>query len=49
MKIALINAVCGSGSTGSICEELSDTYIAKGHECIILYGNRKAITLMLKK
>lgn len=39
MKVLQINAVCGKGSTGRICCELSDWLIANGHESKILFGN----------
>lgn len=40
MKIAMINAVCGPGSTGAICRELADSFLNNGHECVVYYGNR---------
>ena len=39
MNVAYINAVCGTGSTGSICEDLATGLIGKGHHCTIYYGN----------
>lgn len=39
MKVLQINAVCGKGSTGRICCELSDWLIENGHESKILFGN----------
>ena len=39
MNVAYINAVCGTGSTGSICEDLATGLIDKGHHCTIYYGN----------
>lgn len=39
MKVAQINAVCGAGSTGRICKELSEMLLQNGHEGVILYGN----------
>ena len=38
MKILLINAVCGTGSTGKICAELAEKYEKDGHEVKIAYG-----------
>lgn len=39
MKVLQINAVCGKGSTGRICCELSEWLIANGHESKILFGS----------
>lgn len=39
MKVLLINAVCGSGSTGKICTDIADELIKQGHEVLIAYGN----------
>ena len=39
MKVLQINAVCGKGSTGRICRELSDWLISDGNESKILFGN----------
>ena len=39
MNVAFVNAVCGTGSTGSICEDLADELIKRGHRCSIYYGN----------
>ena len=49
MKVAYINAVCGTGSTGSICEELSKWLISKGNNCTIYYGNGKSTNSVAKK
>lgn len=38
MKILMINVVCGIGSTGRICIDLADEFIAEGHEVKIAYG-----------
>lgn len=38
MKILIINEVCGSGSTGKICEQIARDYAAKGHTVTIAYG-----------
>lgn len=38
MKIAIINSVCGYGSTGRIVLDLAGTYMQAGHECILAYG-----------
>ncbi len=38
MRVLIINTVCGIRSTGRICTELADEYIANGHEVRIAYG-----------
>jgi len=38
MKVLLINAVCGTGSTGRICAELAEEYERGGHVVKIAYG-----------
>lgn len=38
MKVLLINAVCGTGSTGKICAEIAQKYEREGHEVKIAYG-----------
>ena len=38
MRVLLINAVCGTGSTGKICAEIARKYEAEGHEVKITYG-----------
>lgn len=38
MKILLINEVCGVTSTGTICADLAEYLIKKGHEARVLYG-----------
>lgn len=39
MRVLLINAVCGAGSTGKICSDIADALLTQGHEVLILYGN----------
>lgn len=39
MRVLLVNAVCGYGSTGRICTDIADALIEQGHEVRILYGN----------
>lgn len=39
MKVILINNVCGYGSTGNICVDISEYLIAQGHQCTIAYGH----------
>ncbi len=41
MKILMINSVCGIRSTGRICTELADKYIADGHIVKIAYGREE--------
>ena len=41
MKVMLINAYCGWGSTGKIVEGIADTLIQQGHEAYIAYGYYK--------
>lgn len=38
MKVLLINAVCGTGSTGKICAAIAQQYEHEGHEVKIAYG-----------
>ncbi|MCS2893472.1 glycosyltransferase [Parabacteroides faecis] len=38
MKIVQINAIYGGGSTGRICEELTEWLNANGHTCTTLYA-----------
>ena len=33
MKVLMINSVCGVGSTGRICTDISDMILSQGHEC----------------
>lgn len=42
MKVVQINAVCGYGSTGRTCVELSKKMTEKGIENYIFYGNGKS-------
>lgn len=39
MKVLLINASCGNGSTGRIVADLYAMLRAKGHTCMIAYGH----------
>ncbi len=41
MKILMINSVCGIRSTGRICTELADKYIADGHIVKVAYGREQ--------
>ncbi len=41
MKVVIINAVYGYGSTGRTYAQLQDYLLAKGHMCTIVYGNQK--------
>jgi len=38
MRILQINSVCGIRSTGRICAEMADQFVAQGHDCKIAYG-----------
>lgn len=38
MRVLLINAVCGTGSTGKICGAIAQQYEKEGHEVKIAYG-----------
>ncbi len=38
MRVLFINHTCGIGSTGRICAELAERYIAEGHEAVVAYG-----------
>lgn len=38
MKVLIINAVCGVGSTGRITSDMHDALIENGHECKIAFG-----------
>ena len=38
MRVLLINAVCGTGSTGKICAGLAQEFEAQGHSVRIAYG-----------
>lgn len=51
MKVMLISAYCGWGSTGKIVEGIADTLAAQGHEAYIAYGyfkSNRPNTLKLK-
>lgn len=48
MKVLLVNAVCGTGSTGRICADLHDMLIAKGHRAVIAYAHGKATRVPLE-
>lgn len=39
MKILIVNAVCGNGSTGRICTDLHDMLIQKGHSSMVAYAH----------
>lgn len=38
MKVLLVNHTCGIGSTGRICAELAEKFVANGDEAIVAYG-----------
>lgn len=39
MKVLLVNAVCGSGSTGRICADIYDMLVTKGHEAVVAFAH----------
>jgi len=41
MKVVQINAVCGSGSTGKICQDISSLLTASDIENYVIYSARK--------
>lgn len=38
MRLAVINSVCGSGSTGRLAVEIADTVIRLGDSAVVVYG-----------
>ncbi len=38
MRILMINSVCGIRSTGRICTQMAEKFVAEGHEVKIAYG-----------
>ena len=38
MRVAIINSVCGTGSTGKICVDISRMLQKNGHTCKVFYG-----------
>lgn len=38
MKVLMINSVCGRQSTGRIVSGIQEQLVAKGHECVVAYG-----------
>ena len=49
MKVLLINAVCGTGSTGKICAAIAQDYERDGHEVKIAYGRDGFVPEQFKK
>lgn len=45
MKVLQINAVCGTGSTGKICQDLYWELKKQGHDCKIAWGRKKLGTV----
>lgn len=41
MRVLMINSVCGIRSTGRICTDIAESYLADGHEVRIAYGREK--------
>ena len=42
MRIVLVNSVCGIGSTGRICADLTQSLINRGNDAMIAYGRGKS-------
>lgn len=49
MKVLMINAVCGIGSTGRICTDIAQELSSQGHEVKIAYGRIKEVPEPFKK
>lgn len=49
MRILLINAVCGTGSTGRICADLARQFESEGHTVKIAYGRSGYVPKEYKK
>ena len=47
----MINSVCGRQSTGRIVSGIQEQLVAKGHECVVAYGesnsNAKNVIIIL--
>ena len=43
MRILIINCVCGIRSTGRICTELAEQFMAEGNEVRIAYGRMEEV------
>lgn len=49
MKILIVNSVCGIGSTGRICTDLSKKFEADGHDVKIAFGRSSTVPEQFKK
>ena len=49
MRVLLINAVCGTGSTGKICAAIAQQYEQEGYEAKIAYGRDGFVPDQFKK
>lgn len=49
VRVLLINAFCGVGSTGRICGQIADEFTAKGHQVKIAYGRSGNVPDAYKK
>lgn len=49
MKLLLINAVCGIGSTGKICGAIAQQYEQEGHEAKIAFGRNGYVPEQFQK
>ena len=49
MKVLLINAECGTGSTGKISAAIAEQYEKEGHEVKIAYGRKAFVPEQFKK
>lgn len=49
MRILLINAVCGTGSTGKICGAIAQEYEKQGHTAKIAYGRDDVVPEQFQK
>ena len=49
MKVLLINAVCGTGSTGRICTDLAQQFEKEGHTVKIAYGRHAYVPKQFQK
>ncbi|MCD8083698.1 MAG: glycosyl transferase, partial [Clostridiales bacterium] len=38
LRVLFINHTCGIGSTGRICAEIAENFIANGDEAVVAYG-----------
>lgn len=48
MRVLLVNAVCGIGSTGRICTDIHDMLVSKGHTCMVAFAHSEPIRISAK-